>query len=229
MFNSRSQQVPRRTLLHGFFAAMLAVFATLSLSQSAWAQTLLGPQELQLLRKIEAYLNGITTLESRFVQVTSEGAYAEGKLALERPDLVRFEYTSPDPLLLISDGADFIYYDQELEQATYLSLEDTPLWFIMRPTVRFDERVRVMDLEQRSGTIFLTLEDARFPDLGQLTLIFREAPLELRRWEVRDPQGIVTEVALVQPRFGTPIAEKVFDFRQLPGLSIEERLRPQNR
>ena len=216
-------------LLFGFFAAMLAVGIAVSASPNAQAQSTLGAEELKLLREIEAYLNGISTLNSRFVQVTSDGAYAEGEVSLARPDRVRFEYDPPDPVLLISDGIEFIYYDKELEQATFLSLEDTPLWFIMREEVVFDDRIRVIDLARRGGSLYLTLEDARYPDLGQVTLLFSEGPLTLRRWDIRDPQGIVTEVALIRPTFDRPIDRDVFDIRQLPGQSPEERLRPQGR
>ena len=218
-----------RRLLFGLFAALLAVGTAATISPNARAQSVLGAEELKLLREIEAYLNGISTLNSRFVQVTSEGAYAEGEVSLVRPDRVRFEYDPPDPVLLISDGARFIYYDKELEQATFLSLEDTPLWFIMREEVVFDDRIRVIDLERRAGTLYLTLEDARYPDLGQVTLLFSEGPLTLRRWDIRDPQGIVTEVALIRPSFDQPIDRDVFNIRQLPGMSPEERLRPQGR
>ena len=218
-----------RRLLFGLFAAFLVVGVAATISPNARAQSALGAEELKLLREIEAYLNGISTLNSRFVQVTSEGAYAEGEVSLARPDRVRFEYDPPDPVLLISDGDRFIYYDKELEQATFLSLEDTPLWFIMREEVVFDDRIRVIDLERRAGTLYLTLEDARYPDLGQVTLLFSEGPLQLRRWDIRDPQGIVTEVALIRPSFDRPIDRDVFNIRQLPGMSPEERLRPQGR
>ena len=218
-----------RRLLFSLFAALLVVGVAATISPNARAQSALGAEELKLLREIEAYLNGISTLRSRFVQVTSEGAYAEGEVSLARPDRVRFEYDPPDPVLLISDGARFIYYDKELEQATFLSLEDTPLWFIMREEVVFDDRIRVINLERRAGTLYLTLEDARYPDLGQVTLLFSEGPLQLRRWDIRDPQGIVTEVALIRPSFDRPIDRDVFNIRQLPGMSPEERLRPPGR
>lgn len=218
-----------RRLLFGLFAGLLVLGVAATISPKARAQSALGAEELKLLREIEAYLNGISTLRSRFVQVTSEGAYAEGEVSLARPDRVRFEYDPPDPVLLISDGARFIYYDKELEQATFLSLEDTPLWFIMREEVVFDDSIRVIDLERRAGTLYLTLEDARYPDLGQVTLLFSEGPLQLRRWDIRDPQGIVTEVALIRPSFDQPIDRDVFSIRQLPGMSPEERLRPQGR
>ena len=228
-----SMLTPRRRLLFGFFAALLTVGIAVSASPNVQAQSALGAalgaEELKLLREIEAYLNGISTLNSRFVQVTSEGAYAEGEVSLARPDRVRFEYDPPDPVLLISDGARFIYYDKELEQATHLSLEDTPLWFIMREEVVFDDRIRVIDLVRRGGSLYLTLEDARYPDLGQVTLLFSEGPLQLRRWDIRDPQGIVTEVALIRPTFDQPIDREVFSIRQLPGMSPEEILRPQGR
>ncbi len=220
---------PRRLSLLVFCAVLFCVALAAGPSSPARADSVQGAEAEQLLAEVERYLNGVTTLRSRFVQVTSDGAFAEGTLVLQRPNRVRFEYDAPEPVLLISDGDSFIYYDKELEQATYLTLEDTPLWFILRETVRLDDQIRVIELRRRSGTVYLTMEDARFADLGQLTLIFSERPFQLRRWEIRDPQGIVTEVALVQPSFGRPIAQQVFNFRDLPGVRIEDRLRPADR
>ena len=226
---SAAQCASRRPLLKMLSVLLIALTAAAPLSTPVRADSLQGAEAQQLLDKIELYLNGITTLRSRFVQVTSDGAFSEGTLALARPDRVRFEYDAPEPVLLISDGNHFIYYDKELQQETYLTLEDTPLWFILRETVQLDDRIRVIGLRQRSGSVYLTMEDARFPDHGQLTLVFSERPFELRRWEIRDPQGIVTEVALVQPRFGRPIAQEVFDFRDLPGVRIEDQFGPPDR
>ena len=44
------------------------------------------------IRKIENYLNSVTTLEARFVQNASNGNVAEGQLWIEKPNKIRMEY-----------------------------------------------------------------------------------------------------------------------------------------
>src|SRR3546814_8770255 len=66
------------------------------------------------------YLNDIKTLQGRFVQTSSNGAYAEGAVYLDRPGHMRFDYDPPTPVLIIANGLSLLYYDEELKEATFL-------------------------------------------------------------------------------------------------------------
>ena len=70
------------------------------------------------LTKIENYLNNISTLEAGFVQMSSNGGSAEGKIYIEKPSKIRMEYTAPDQLLIVGNGEYIIYNDKELDQIT---------------------------------------------------------------------------------------------------------------
>ena len=76
----------------------------------AWAA--LTPEEAEAVSKVQRYLNGISTLQSRFVQISSNGAYAEGEVFIRRPGRMRFEYDPPHPVLLIADGTNLLYYER---------------------------------------------------------------------------------------------------------------------
>ena len=106
------------------------------------AATATGADDETLAQLLD-YLNRIDTLKSRFIQVSSNGAYAEGDLYLDRPGRMRFEYDPPHPALLIANGVTLLYYDRELKQATFLPLWETPLWFLIRE----DDRSRTKDVE----------------------------------------------------------------------------------
>ena len=47
------------------------------------------------IKKIENYLNGIKTMEARFVQTASNGNTAEGKFYIEKPNKIRMTYDAP--------------------------------------------------------------------------------------------------------------------------------------
>src|SRR5690606_2560383 len=64
----------------------------------------LSPDDVATVARVERYLNGIQTLQGRFVQMASNGAYAEGEIYLERPGHLRFDYDPPSPVLIIANG-----------------------------------------------------------------------------------------------------------------------------
>ena len=163
------------------------------------------------LARIESYLTEIRTLHSRFLQVSSVGVPIEGDLYLNRPGKMRFEYDPPYPALLLADGLVLLYYDKELKEETYLPLWETPLWFLLRDEVRLDDSVRVVALKRGPGVLRVTLVQNEETPQGQVTLVFADKPLTLKKWVVTDAQGVTTEVALIGPRVGVEIDEDIFD------------------
>ena len=163
-----------------------------------------------------AYLNDISSLRARFVQVSSNGAYAEGEVLVDRPGKLRFDYDPPVPALLIANGLELLFYDRELKEASFLPLWETPLWFLLREEVKLSNDLRVVEVVEDRGALRLVLKDAKTPDAGTVTLVFSDRPLSLRKWEIVDAQGIATEVALVNPQFGVEIDPATFEYGDLP-------------
>ena len=90
------------------------------------------------LTKIEHYLNNISTLEAGFVQMSSNGGSAEGKIYIEKPSKIRMEYTAPDQLLIVGNGEYIIYNDKELDQITNIDYKDIPATMILSNKIKFD-------------------------------------------------------------------------------------------
>lgn len=201
----------------GLCAALLAALpaAAAGPTQIAAQAGRLSPDEVAALTRVERYLNDIKTMQARFVQVSSNGAYAEGEVYLDRPGQMRFDYDPPTPVLIIANGLSLLYYDKELKQATFLPLWETPLWFLIREEVRFDDNVDILGIEEALGTLRMTLRDPEAPDGGEVTLVFSDEPLALRKWELVDPQGIATQVSLVNPVYGGRIDSDLFEYRDL--------------
>jgi outer membrane lipoprotein-sorting protein len=201
----------RRHLLGALGAAALLLGAAPAGLAESRAQTAsLSPDDVAAVTRVERYLNEIQTMKARFVQVSSNGAYAEGEVYLDRPGHLRFDYDPPTPVLMIANGLSLLYYDKELKEATFLPLWETPLWFLIREEVRLDENVEIVAIEEALGTLRLTLRDAETPDGGAVTLIFSDEPLSLKKWEITDPQGIETQVSLVNPVFGVEVDPDLF-------------------
>lgn len=171
----------------------------------------LSPEDTAAVNRAVDYLNRIDTMRARFVQTSSNGARAQGTLLIDRPGKMRFEYDPPHPALLIADGTTLLLYDRELKEATYVPLWETPLWFLIRENVSLSGSMRVRDVSQDGQTLRVTLIDDSLADAGTVTLVFAQDPMVLRRWDVVDAQGILTEVALQNPEFGVQIARDAFD------------------
>ena len=170
----------------------------------------LSPEDAEIVIRLEAYLNTITTLHARFVQVSSNGAVAEGDLYLSRPGRLRFEYDPPHPALLIANGTTLLYYDRELEQATFLPLWETPLSFLLRERVDLSDGVEIVAIERGLAVLRVTIREGESGTDGELSLLFAEQPIALKAWEINDAQGIKTQVALLDVELGMEFDREIF-------------------
>ena len=208
-------------------SAVLLLAGLIATTPTASRAAALTAADLANVERALGYLNNISTLRARFVQVSSNGTYAEGELLIDRPGKLRFDYDPPVPVLLIANGLSFLFYDRELEQASFLPLWETPLWFLIREEVKLSDDMLVEKVTQETGTLRVTLRDAGNPDIGEITLVFEDRPLSLRKWQVVDAQGVLTEVSLVDPRYGVEIDPKVFEHRDFtksgPGQGLGDR------
>ncbi len=175
----------------------------------------LSPDQSAAVRRAVRYLNELSTLTARFIQISSNGAYAEGEMMVQRPGRLRFEYDPPHPVLIIANGLSLLFYDREVKQASFLPLWETPLWFLIREQVTLSEDVVVSAVEQSPGALRVTLTDKELSDAGSITLVFGDRPLDLKKWEITDAQGILTQVSLINPRYGVEIDPQVFDYSDL--------------
>lgn len=153
------------------------------------------------LARIEAYLNGLTTMESRFLQF-SESGVAEGRIMLDRPGRLRIEYAPPVPVLMIASSRLLMYHDTQLKQTTFLPVSETPAALLIDDEIALSGDVTVTAFERTASAFRVTLEQTDSPDTGSVTLMFEDAPMRLAKWRVIDAQGTAIDVSLREPRFG---------------------------
>ena len=91
------------------------------------------------------------------------------------------------------------------------ALEDTPAAFLLRDDFSFlNGELTVTGFERRANTMRISVVQTKDPLAGELTLVFMENPMVLRKWVIKDAQGVVTELTLVNARFDFPIPEQRF-------------------
>jgi outer membrane lipoprotein-sorting protein len=176
----------------------------------------LSEQDKADIARVEAYVNGITTIAGRFLQADPEGGIANGRMWLSRPGKLRFEYNPPSPLLVVADGIFVIVYDRELSHVDRVPIASTPLAALVAQPFRLSGDVAVTAVKRAAGLLRLTLAAAgaakdRAAE-GELTLVFTEGPLTLRQWEVVDARGGVTKVSLSELEFNQPLLNRLFVF-----------------
>ncbi len=161
--------------------------------------------------RIQAYLNSIRTLSSRFLQISSAGDYSEGTLSFSKPGKMRLEYDDPNPTLLVADGVNLAYYDKELKQVSYYDLQATQAAILLNDNISFSSgEIIITAFERGPGVFRLTVIKGTDPLEGNMTMIFSDKPLRLKKWTITDAQGIVTNISLVNPRSGAPLNQKLF-------------------
>ena len=172
----------------------------------------LTPQDADDLRRITAYLSGISTMTARFRQSSAGGAAATGSLWMARPGRMRFEYDPPSPILLIADRFYVYYVDKQLAQMSKVGLKSTPAWFLLRDPITFDDLL-IKRFERGANTLTITLVDPKEPDNGSLTIVFDSQPLALRQWTIVDQQHKTTTVSISNVQFGVALDPGLFVYQ----------------
>lgn len=194
----------------------IALAGVLLSAFAAWAATArpasLNQADKADITRIEEHLNALRTLQSRFLQVASNGSVAEGNLSIQRPGRMRIEYDPPTPVLIVADGTHLIYFDKELEQVTHVGLDASPAGILLQEKVSLAGDLTVTRFERGPSVLRVTVVRTRDANEGSLTLVFGDNPLSLRKWTVVDPQGVATEVALQNPQSGVALKPELFRF-----------------
>jgi len=189
------------------FLSALAVFLLLPLTGHAAS-----------LQAIEAYFNQLKTFQADFTQVDPDGGIAEGELFLKRPGRMRWNYTTPSEVVMITQGDNLLYYDKVMDEVSYLPLDDIAASMLIQSEVDFDTGdFKVVTMQDEAGITRLTLEQIGAPEQGQFTLVLRSQPMQLYSI-ILDQQGQVTRMSMSNIRQNAGLDDKVFDFKNPRGL-----------
>lgn len=197
-----------RSALAGMVAAAALLAAPLGMPPAAAAS--LTAEDRADLDRVERYLNGITSMRSNFLQASSTGLVARGKVWLRRPGRMRFEYDPPSAVLITSDGILVTFQDLELQQTNQVPLLASPLRVLVDSEVSFERDLLVEEVRKEANVLRITARLRRDPDQGSVTLTFQDQPLSLKQWTIVDAQQVSIRVALLDPEFGVDVANALF-------------------
>ena len=157
----------------------------------------LNAQQRALVERINGYLTSVHTLIGDFVQVGPDGSRTEGKFYLQKPGRIRFEYNSPSPIEMISDGRSVAIRDRKLATQDLLLLSQTPLRFLLSEKIDLSKEGNLVGVQADDVFISVSLEEKNaLAGTHRLMLMFGAQDAQLKQWTVTDPQGYDTTVAL---------------------------------
>ena len=168
---------------------------------------------------LDAFLDGLTTLQSQFEQsvLDTENATSgllRGEFLLDRPGKFRWDYAAPNRQVILADGRDVWIIDEDLKQVTrhYQSwaLKGTPAAFLtMQASIEDD--FEVVERGERAGTQWLELTP-RDPDSDLNRVLLGFADQELRQMELNDKFGQISRFRFFDVQRNVPIDPELFVF-----------------
>ena len=185
-------------LRRNWAAATIACMALIAASQTAVAATelTLTPQQTEAVGQISNFINGFKTLQGEFTQTGPKGTVSRGVFYLQKPGKMRFEYASPNPFVIVSDGTWVTIKNRSKDKADQYPLSQTPLRLVLSERVNIAKEAKILAVEDSDSSISVTLEDRKNIVPGQLVLVYDKASNALQQWVVIDGKGRKTTVAL---------------------------------
>ncbi len=159
--------------------------------------TAFDAKQRALIDRVNVYLMSVQTLVGDFVQIAPDGRRSDGKIYLQKPGRVRFEYNPPSPIELVSDGNSLVVRDRKLETQDLYPLSQTPLRFLLADRIDLLKETNVVSVSSDDTFVSLQIEEKQ--TLGgshKVLLMFSVKDMTLKQWTITDPQGFDTTVAL---------------------------------
>lgn len=149
------------------------------------------------LSEISNYLNGLKTVQTTFTQVNDDGSLSTGKLWLQRPGKMRFEYDPPSSAVVLANTGTVMIFDPKSNQPPeQYPLRRTPLSLVLDRNVNLGRANMVVGHDFDGTATVVTAQDPKNPETGRIELMFTSNPVELRKWVVHDEAGSQTTVLL---------------------------------
>ena len=154
-------------------------------------------------------------MEGQFIQFGPNGEQSEGVFFMTRPGRIRFHYSPPSKLDVVSDGSSVAIRDGRTRTQDLYPLSATPLRYLLADHIDLTSENVVQSVREETDLISLVIVEKGSLAQGKLTLIFDRKTYELRQWVVTDAQGLNTSVAIYNTATGKPQNPNLF--RITPG------------
>ncbi|AQS84809.1 MAG: outer membrane lipoprotein carrier protein LolA [Acetobacter aceti] len=152
-------------------SALLSGLALAACSQTGTVP--LTVQDQQDVTRVEDYLNGLTTLQSRFVQTWPDGSQGEGMLNYQ-PGQLRLDYSNPRGMTLTAGDGHLVLDNPQTGAVTRMGLSHTPLGLLLARPIHMQGAVTVTAVKRGPSTLQVSVARTDRLSDGLLTLRFRD-------------------------------------------------------
>ena len=159
--------------------------------------------------KAEKWLNNITSMTADFIQVSSDGGLAEGKIFIKKNHGFRFEYSPPSPLLIVGRGNWVIVQDLIDNTSNNYPLYQTPFSRFLSDNVSLSPEGFQTLSRTKNGILEIKVVSNE-ENGGFLQLDFSTNPFQLRRWIIIDQIGTEIVVTLQNHKFNIDLPASTF-------------------
>lgn len=166
-----------------------------------------------IIDRVAKAMTDTKTVQGRFTQVDPAGAPSSGSFYINRPGKVRFEYTSPEPIFIVSDGATVSIEEPKRKAYDAIPLASTPLHLFLRSNIDLKKDGSVTDVTTSNGNHYVTLVDKTGEAEGKMILQFRATDFELLGWRQIDGTGAETKVQLADMKKNVSLKPSLFVVR----------------
>ena len=160
--------------------------------------------------EISGFFNSFRTLKGEFTQISPRGRVSTGHFYIAKPGRMRFEYSPPVPIVIVSDGTWVAIRNNKRDTVDYYPLSKTPLRMVLAGRVDLARDAVIRKVERRDGLLIVTLEDRDKMVPGHLVLVYDAERKRLQQWIVVDGQGRRTTVTLGKMAMGVKVSDKLF-------------------
>ncbi|MCI0336474.1 MAG: outer membrane lipoprotein chaperone LolA [Acidobacteria bacterium] len=209
--------------------SLAIVFLFLATSHFTSAQS----SELeQLISALQRKYNKLSSLAADFTQIytsRSESTRREsGRLLLKKPGRMRWDYTTPESKLFISNGKVFYEYVPSEKFATRTSVKESddlraPFMFLLgRGNLRRDfKRIELaQEAPARAGNKVLRLTPKRTQEFRELLIEVDSGNLQISRLSFVDSNGARSDFLFSNMRENAPANEEQFNFKPPAGVEV---------
>jgi outer membrane lipoprotein-sorting protein len=166
----------------------------------------------EIVGKVNDYFNKLTNLEGTFVQTDPDNTQKQGKFYFARPGRLRFDYSPPSRLKIISNGYYLAIEDYALNTSDKYPLEMTPFRLLLSETVDLSRDANILGIEQGADTAVVTVEDKKGDAAGRISLFFNKTDMSLKEWIITDAQGLNTRIEVSNLEQNKRVSAELFDF-----------------
>ena len=175
-----------------------------------------------ILARVESSYGNVRSFSADFVQAFSSRGISSteyGRVLMQRPGLMRWEYLAPEKKLFIADGEKTYFYLEEENQllVSEFNIEDTNsplLFFLGKGDIR--QRFSAALINQEEGLFVKLVPLQPDPEIDELIIEVNEKDFMLKRIIVRDPVGQQNEYVLTNMDKNVHIAKQQFEIK-VPG------------